>query len=46
MFWSLLTKILVGVLTDLLVGLLVKWILAAGAALFGGERGFQQPGIA
>ncbi|HTK10108.1 MAG TPA: hypothetical protein VL485_23240 [Ktedonobacteraceae bacterium] len=34
MFWSLITKILMGALVDILVGLLVKVVLTAGSALY------------
>ena len=46
MFWTLISKILFGVLEELLVGLLVKLTMTALTTLFGSNRNVQQMRVA
>jgi hypothetical protein len=46
MFWSMLTKILVNVLMDLVVSFLVKLAMTAGSALYENYRRSQQVSFA
>ncbi len=46
MFWNLVTKIVMNVLTDLLVGLLTKLVLTAGTVMYANYRQSRQLSLA